>query len=140
MISISNFIRPNYNIKYYLFIQLLRSPILIPVQLTYADTHPMFTEKSFPHFYRVVPSENEFNPPRLSILRYYNWTRVGTLYQNSAKYALVCTSIKCEYTQQARHSQIVQNVLWQILQFLPKQYIDNTFFALFCNVYSSTIL
>ena len=112
MISISNFIRPNYNIKYYLFIQLLRSPILIPVQLTYADTHPMFTEKSFPHFYRVVPSENEFNPPRLSILRYYNWTRVGTLYQNSAKYALVCTSIKCEYTQQARHSQIVQNVLW----------------------------
>ena len=87
-------------------------PILIPVQLTYADTHPMFTEKSFPHFYRVVPSENEFNPPRLSILRYYNWTRVGTLYQNSAKYALVCTSIKCEYTQQARHSQIVQNALW----------------------------
>ena len=59
------------------------------VQLTYADTHPMFTEKSFPHFYRVVPSENEFNPPRLSMLRYYNWTRVGTLYQNMAKYALV---------------------------------------------------
>ena len=59
------------------------------VQLTYADTHPMFTEKSFPHFYRVVPSENEFNPPRLSLLRYFNWTRVGTLYQNSAKYALV---------------------------------------------------
>ena len=59
------------------------------VQLTYADTHPMFTQKSFPHFYRVVPSENEFNPPRLSILRYFNWTRVGTLYQNSAKYALV---------------------------------------------------
>jgi Receptor family ligand binding region len=49
----------------------------------------MFTEKSFPHFFRVVPSENEFNPPRLSILRYYNWTRVGTLYQNEAKYSLV---------------------------------------------------
>ena len=63
------------------------------VQLTYADTHPMFTEKSFPHFYRVVPSENEFNPPRLSILRYFNWTRVGTLYQNSAKYALVRISL-----------------------------------------------
>lgn len=59
------------------------------VQLTYADTHPMFTNKVFPNFYRVVPSENEFNPPRLSILRYFNWTRVGTLYQNSAKYALV---------------------------------------------------
>ena len=58
-------------------------------QLTYADTHPMFTEKSFPHFFRVVPSDNEFNPPRLSIMRYYDWTRVGTLYQNEAKYALV---------------------------------------------------
>ena len=65
------------------------------VQLTYADTHPMFTEKSFPHFYRVVPSENEFNPPRLSMLRYYNWTRVGTLYQNMAKYALVRAFFRC---------------------------------------------
>jgi gamma-aminobutyric acid type B receptor len=62
---------------------------LSPFKLTYADTHPMFTEKTFPHFFRVVPSENEFNPPRLSILRYYNWTRVGTLYQNEAKYSLV---------------------------------------------------
>ena len=58
-------------------------------KLTYADTHPMFTAKSFPHFFRVVPSDNEFNPPRLSIMRNYNWTRVGTLYQNEAKYALV---------------------------------------------------
>ena len=49
----------------------------------------MFTDKSFPHFFRVVPSDNEFNPPRLSIMRNFNWTRVGTLYQNEAKYALV---------------------------------------------------
>lgn len=66
------------------------------VQLTYADTHPMFTEKSFPHFFRVVPSENEFNPPRLSILRYHNWTRVGTLYQNSAKFALAHNNLVSE--------------------------------------------
>ena len=49
----------------------------------------MFTDKSFPHFFRVVPSDNEFNPPRLSIMRNFNWKRVGTLYQNEAKYALV---------------------------------------------------
>ncbi|CAB4069502.1 GABBR [Lepeophtheirus salmonis] len=66
------------------------------VQLTYADTHPMFTEKVFPHFFRVVPSENEFNPPRLSILRYYNWTRVGTLYQNEAKFALAHNNLVSE--------------------------------------------
>ena len=26
-------------------------------QVTYADTHPMFTAKSFPHFFRIVPSK-----------------------------------------------------------------------------------
>ena len=70
-------------------------------QVTYADTHPMFTARSFPHFFRVtmmlvvminhdyhnqwwwwwwwwwwynsiaqvVPSENQFNQPRLSLLK-----------------------------------------------------------------------
>lgn len=49
----------------------------------------MFTEKSYPNFFRIVPSENEYNQPRLSLMRYFNWTRVGTLYQNEAKYTLV---------------------------------------------------
>lgn len=59
------------------------------LQMSYSDTHPMFTEKTYPHFFRIIQSENEYNPPRLSVLRYFNWTRVGTLYQNQAKYALV---------------------------------------------------
>ena len=59
------------------------------VKVTYADTHPMFTARSFPHFFRVVPSENEFNEPRLALLKQYNWTKVGTLYQNQARYSLV---------------------------------------------------
>ena len=63
------------------------------VQISYADTHPMFTENTFPHFFRIVQSENEYNPPRLSLLRYFNWTRVGTLYQNEAKYSLVSWTI-----------------------------------------------
>ena len=61
-------------------------------QLTYADTHPMFTARSFPHFFRIVPSENQFNEPRLALLREFNWTRLGTLYQNEAKYSLVSFS------------------------------------------------
>ncbi|XP_038105232.1 gamma-aminobutyric acid type B receptor subunit 2 isoform X1 [Culex quinquefasciatus] len=57
-------------------------------QLSYADTHPMFTKDSFPNFFRVVPSENAFNAPRLALLKEFNWTRIGTIYQNEPRYAL----------------------------------------------------
>ncbi|XP_036322849.1 gamma-aminobutyric acid type B receptor subunit 2 isoform X3 [Rhagoletis pomonella] len=57
-------------------------------QLSYADTHPMFTKDAFPNFFRVVPSENAFNAPRLALLKQFNWTRVGTLYQNEPRYSL----------------------------------------------------
>lgn len=57
-------------------------------QLSYADTHPMFTKEAFPNFFRVVPSENAFNAPRLALLKRFNWTRVGTLYQNEPRYSL----------------------------------------------------
>ncbi|KAJ8687216.1 hypothetical protein QAD02_023010, partial [Eretmocerus hayati] len=57
-------------------------------QLSYADTHPMFTSDSFPNFFRIVPSENAFNAPRLTLLNQFNWTRVGTIYQNEPRYAL----------------------------------------------------
>lgn len=66
------------------------------VQLSYGDTHPMFTEKSYPNFFRIVPSENEYNQPRLSLMRYFNWTRVGTLYQNEAKYTLAHNNLISE--------------------------------------------
>ncbi|XP_011871039.1 PREDICTED: gamma-aminobutyric acid type B receptor subunit 2-like isoform X1 [Vollenhovia emeryi] len=58
-------------------------------QLSYADTHPMFTTNSFPNFFRVVPSENALNAPRVALLTHFNWTRVGTIYQNEPRYALV---------------------------------------------------
>lgn len=59
------------------------------LQLSYADTHPMFTKQHFPNFFRVVPSENAFNAPRLKLLQEFNWTRVGTIYQNEPRYSLV---------------------------------------------------
>lgn len=63
------------------------------LQLSYADTHPMFSNTDFPNFFRVVPSENAFNAPRLALLRHFNWTRVGTIYQNEPRYALVSFKI-----------------------------------------------
>lgn len=57
-------------------------------QLSYADTHPMFTRDAFPNFFRVVPSENAFNAPRMALLKVFNWTRIGTIYQNEPRYSL----------------------------------------------------
>lgn len=57
-------------------------------QLSYADTHPMFTRDAFPNFFRVVPSENAFNAPRMALLKAFNWTRIGTIYQNEPRYSL----------------------------------------------------
>ncbi|KAK9876297.1 hypothetical protein WA026_012595 [Henosepilachna vigintioctopunctata] len=65
-------------------------------QLSYADTHPMFTKENFPNFFRIVPSENAFNPPRLSLLRTFNWTRVGTIYQNEPRYSLAHNRLVAE--------------------------------------------
>ncbi|CAG2164516.1 unnamed protein product [Oppiella nova] len=53
-------------------------------QLTYADTFTALT----PNFFRIVPSEAAFNPARVAILKNFNWTRVGTIYQNSPRYSL----------------------------------------------------
>lgn len=58
------------------------------MQLSYADTHPMFTKDAFPNFFRIVPSENAFNAPRLALLNNFNWTQVGTIYQNEPRYSL----------------------------------------------------
>ncbi|GLV37062.1 metabotropic GABA-B receptor subtype 2 [Carabus blaptoides fortunei] len=65
-------------------------------QLSYADTHPMFTKENFPNFFRIVPSENAFNSPRLSLLKEFNWTRVGTVYQNEPRYSLAHNRLVAE--------------------------------------------
>ncbi|XP_065572000.1 gamma-aminobutyric acid type B receptor subunit 2-like isoform X2 [Artemia franciscana] len=56
--------------------------------ISYADTHPMFTKKNYPNFFRLVPSENALNEPRIQLLKYFNWTRVGILYQTDPKFSL----------------------------------------------------
>lgn len=56
----------------------------------------MFTKENFPNFFRIVPSENAFNPPRLSLLKEFNWTRVGTIYQNEPRYSLAHNRLVAE--------------------------------------------
>ncbi|XP_013776602.1 gamma-aminobutyric acid type B receptor subunit 2-like isoform X2 [Limulus polyphemus] len=57
-------------------------------QLTYGDTHPMYTVENYPNFFQIVPSETAFNPARVALLQLFNWSRVGTLYQSKPRYAL----------------------------------------------------
>nr|XP_018896011.1 PREDICTED: gamma-aminobutyric acid type B receptor subunit 2-like [Bemisia tabaci] len=73
-----------------------------PLKLSYADTHPMFTSAQFPNFFRVVPSENAFNKPRLSLLSYFNWTIVGTIYQNEPRYSLAHNKLVAELDKNNR--------------------------------------
>ncbi|XP_067655790.1 gamma-aminobutyric acid type B receptor subunit 2-like [Haliotis asinina] len=55
-------------------------------QLSYADTNPLLSERDkYPFFFRTVPSDSDFNPARLALLRNFNWTRVGTLFQFDPK-------------------------------------------------------
>ncbi|XP_074593513.1 gamma-aminobutyric acid type B receptor subunit 2-like isoform X2 [Brevipalpus obovatus] len=59
------------------------------IQLTYADTHPMFTGKTYQNFYRVVPSDFAFNPARIALLQRFNWTKVGYIYEKGGRYELI---------------------------------------------------
>ncbi|XP_035828588.1 gamma-aminobutyric acid type B receptor subunit 2-like [Aplysia californica] len=53
-------------------------------KLSYADTNPMLSDRDkFPNFYRTVPSDSDFNPARLALLRHFNWTTVATLFQDA---------------------------------------------------------
>lgn len=60
------------------------------LQLSYADTHPKFSEiEKYPNFFRTVPSETQFNPARRRLLERFNWTIVGIIKQDEPLYSLV---------------------------------------------------
>jgi hypothetical protein len=55
-------------------------------QLSYADTDPVLSDHAkYSHFYRTVPSDSDFNPARLALLKQFNWTRVGTIFQDPTR-------------------------------------------------------
>ncbi|VEL24045.1 unnamed protein product [Protopolystoma xenopodis] len=53
------------------------------IQISYSDTRPQLSERiKYPDLLRTVPSDFEFNPARLALLRHFGWTRLGSLYQD----------------------------------------------------------
>ncbi|KAK3594106.1 hypothetical protein CHS0354_040873 [Potamilus streckersoni] len=55
-------------------------------QMSYADTDPTLSDrKKYNNFYRTVPSDNDFNLARIALLKHFNWTRVGTIFQSALK-------------------------------------------------------
>lgn len=64
-----------------------------PLQISYADTDPIYTIENYPNFFRVVPSENALSLARIPFIQHFNWTRVGTIYQNLPRYSLVSISV-----------------------------------------------
>ncbi|RUS81651.1 hypothetical protein EGW08_010568 [Elysia chlorotica] len=47
-------------------------------QLSYGDTNPMLSNRDeYPNFYRTVPSDSDFNPARLALLRAFNWSTLS---------------------------------------------------------------
>nr|XP_006813973.1 PREDICTED: gamma-aminobutyric acid type B receptor subunit 2 [Saccoglossus kowalevskii] len=59
------------------------------IQLSYANTEPFLSEREkYPTFFRTVPSEADFNPAKLKLLEYYNWTRVATIHQDTPRFSI----------------------------------------------------
>ncbi|XP_043240223.1 gamma-aminobutyric acid type B receptor subunit 2-like isoform X2 [Amphibalanus amphitrite] len=57
-------------------------------QLSYANTHPMFTKRNFPNFYRIVPNVRYLDVARVEFVKLHGWKRVGTLCQDDPRYTL----------------------------------------------------
>ncbi|XP_025087518.1 gamma-aminobutyric acid type B receptor subunit 2-like isoform X2 [Pomacea canaliculata] len=55
-------------------------------QLSYGDTDPLLSDRDkYPNFFRTVPSDSDYNPARLALLRHFNWSSVGTLFQDASQ-------------------------------------------------------
>ncbi|XP_019613608.1 PREDICTED: gamma-aminobutyric acid type B receptor subunit 2-like [Branchiostoma belcheri] len=81
-------------------------------QLSYDVTSPEFSDrKKYPTFFRTVPSDLDFNPARLRLLRHFNWTRVATLYQDEPNLAIV-------------HSQLESSLVKAGMNFTAQGFVD----------------
>ncbi|XP_056438350.1 gamma-aminobutyric acid type B receptor subunit 2 [Gadus chalcogrammus] len=59
-------------------------------ELSFAATTPVLADKKkYPNFFRTVPSDNAVNPAVVKFLRFYNWSRVGTLTQDVQRFSEV---------------------------------------------------
>ncbi|KAK8747898.1 hypothetical protein OTU49_016218, partial [Cherax quadricarinatus] len=90
------------------------------VQLSYADTHPMFSAIKYPNFFRMAPSDKEFNHPRLQLLQRFNWTRVGTLFQNEPRHALAHNHLASLLEMHKYEIVVTQNIADELKEQLKK--------------------
>ncbi|XP_070566216.1 gamma-aminobutyric acid type B receptor subunit 2-like [Ptychodera flava] len=58
-------------------------------QISFANKEPFLSEREkYPTFFRTVPSEADFNPAKLKLLEYFNWTRIASIHQNTPTFEL----------------------------------------------------
>ena len=51
-------------------------------QISYSSTSPeLSVKKNYPHFYRTIPDDTSFNAPRIALLKTFEWSHVGTIFQ-----------------------------------------------------------
>ncbi|XP_070535303.1 gamma-aminobutyric acid type B receptor subunit 1-like [Ptychodera flava] len=51
------------------------------IQVSYSAASPELSDKTkYPLFFRTTQSENRYNAARITIMKYFNWTRVATVY------------------------------------------------------------
>ncbi|KAL9979471.1 hypothetical protein ACROYT_G017142 [Oculina patagonica] len=56
-------------------------PWAIP-QISYSSTSPeLSVKKNYPYFYRTIPDDTSFSAPRIALLKTFNWSHVGTIFQ-----------------------------------------------------------
>ncbi|CAH1249663.1 GABBR2 [Branchiostoma lanceolatum] len=81
-------------------------------QLSYDVTSPEFSDREkYPTFFRTVPSDLDFNPARVRLLRHFNWTRVATLYHDETNLAIV-------------HSQLESSLVKAGMNFTAQGFVD----------------
>ncbi|XP_071956737.1 gamma-aminobutyric acid type B receptor subunit 2-like [Antedon mediterranea] len=57
-------------------------------QLSFADTTPSLSQQDkYPYFYRTVPSESADNVARIRLIKYFNWTSIGTIHQDVSRFS-----------------------------------------------------
>ncbi|CAD5114117.1 DgyrCDS3264 [Dimorphilus gyrociliatus] len=55
-------------------------------QLSYADTHPELSDRTrYSMFFRTIPSDLDYNPARVKLVKNFGWKRVGTIFQDASK-------------------------------------------------------
>ena len=63
----------------------------VPWQVAYASSSVEINDRNrFPNFFRTYPSDADFTPTVISVVRYYGWKRMIFLTQEEGIFTGVC--------------------------------------------------